>query len=163
MKFILSAILIVFPFLVFAQQTVYTGNIIDENGKALQGATIAVKNTTTKTLSTINGNFSINAEKGGYLEINFSGYKSMSILLGNDTSISVQMKVNTSDVEEVVVIGSRRLPRSKIESTVPVDVIDIKTIIIVHLPILQMAIVLEPNLTFVGKGKKFIFICFSHL
>jgi iron complex outermembrane receptor protein len=129
MKFILSAILIVFPFLVFAQQTVYTGNIIDENGKALQGATIAVKNTTTKTLSTINGNFSINAEKGGYLEINFSGYKSMSILLGNDTSISVQMKVNTSDIEEVVVIGSRRLPRSKIESTVPVDVIDIKTII----------------------------------
>jgi len=73
--------------------------------------------------------FSINAEKGGYLEINFSGYKSMSILLGNDTSISVQMKVNTSDIEEVVVIGSRRLPRSKIESTVPVDVIDIKTII----------------------------------
>jgi len=53
----------------------------------------------------------------------------MSILLGNDTSISVQMKVNTSDIEEVVVIGSRRLPRSKIESTVPVDVIDIKTII----------------------------------
>jgi len=129
MKFILSAILIVFPFLVFAQQTVYTGNIIDENGKALQGATVAVKNTTTKVLSTINGTFSINAEKGGYLEINFSGYKSMSILLGNDTSISVQMKVNTSDIEEVVVIGSRRLPRSKIESTVPVDLIDIKTII----------------------------------
>ena len=115
--------------MVFAQQNTYTGTIVDENGKALQGATVAVKNTTTKVLSTINGTFSINAEKGGYLEINFSGYKSMSILLGNDTSISVQMKVNTSDIEEVVVIGSRRLPRSKIESTVPVDVIDIKTII----------------------------------
>ena len=129
MKIILSAILIIFQFVVFAQQTTYTGTIVDENGKALQGATVAVKNTTTKVLSTINGTFSINAEKGGYLEINFSGYKSMSILLGNDTSISVQMKVNTSDIEEVVVIGSRRLPRSKIESTVPVDVIDIKTII----------------------------------
>jgi iron complex outermembrane receptor protein len=129
MKIILSAILIIFQFVVFAQQTTYTGTIVDENGKALQGATVAVKNTTTKVLSTINGTFSINAEKGGYLEINFSGYKSMSILLGNDTSISVQMKVNTSDIEEVVVIGSRRLPRSKIESTVPVDLIDIKTII----------------------------------
>lgn len=129
MKIILSVILIIFPFVIFAQQTLYTGTIVDENGKALQGATVAVKNTTTKTLSTINGTFSINAEKGSYLEINFSGYKSMSILLGNDTSISVQMKVNTSDIEEVVVIGSRRLPRSKIESTVPVDVIDIKTII----------------------------------
>ena len=129
MKSILSAILIVFPFLVIAQQTTYTGTIVDENGKALQGATVAVKNTTTKVLSTINGTFSINAEKGAYLEINFSGYKLMSILLGNDTSISVQMKVNTSDIEDVVVIGSRRLPRSKIESTVPVDVIDIKTII----------------------------------
>jgi iron complex outermembrane receptor protein len=129
MKFILSVIFIILPFMVFAQQNTYTGTIVDENGKALQGATVAVKNTTTKVLSTINGTFSINAEKGGYLEINFSGYKSMSILLGNDTSISVQMKVNTSDIEEVVVIGSRRLPRSKIESTVPVDVIDIKTII----------------------------------
>ena len=129
MKIILSVILIIFPFVIFAQQTSYTGTIVDENGKALQGATVAVKNTTTKVLSTINGTFSINAEKGGYLEINYSGYKLMSILLGNDTSISVQMKVNTSDVEEVIVIGSRRLPRSKIESTVPVDVIDIKTII----------------------------------
>ena len=112
-----------------AQQNNYTGTIVDENGKAVQGATVSVKNTTTKVLSTINGTFSINAEKGAYLEINFSGYKLISILLGNDTSISVQMKVNTSDIEEVVVIGSRRLPRSKIESTVPVDVIDIKTII----------------------------------
>jgi len=129
MKIILSVIFIILPFMVFAQQNTYTGTIVDENGKALQGATVAVKNTTTKVLSTINGTFSINAEKGGYLEINFSGYKSMSILLGNDTSISVQMKVNTSDIEEVVVIGSRRLPRSKIESTVPVDLIDIKTII----------------------------------
>jgi len=129
MKIVLSSVFIIFHLIVFAQQTTYTGTIIDENGKALQGATVAVKNTTTITLSTINGTFSINAEKGAYLEINFSGYKLMSILLGNDTTITVQMKVNTSDIEEVVVIGSRRLPRSKIESTVPVDVIDIKTII----------------------------------
>jgi iron complex outermembrane receptor protein len=129
MKIVLSSVFIIFHLIVFAQQTTYTGTIIDENGKALQGATVAVKNTTTITLSTINGTFSINAEKGAYLEINFSGYKLMNILLGNDTTITVQMKVNTSDIEEVVVIGSRRLPRSKIESTVPVDVIDIKTII----------------------------------
>ena len=129
MKIVLSSVFIIFHLIVFAQQTTYTGTIIDENGKAIQGATVAVKNTTTITLSTINGTFSINAEKGAYLEINFSGYKLMSILLGNDTTITVQMKVNTSDIEEVVVIGSRRLPRSKIESTVPVDVIDIKTII----------------------------------
>lgn len=127
MKFILATLLFALPFWVIAQQNNYTGTIVDENGKALQGATVAVKNTTTKVLSTINGTFSINAEKGAYLEINFSGYKLISILLGNDTSISVQMKVNSTDVEEVVVIGSRRLPRSKIESTVPVDVFDIKT------------------------------------
>ena len=127
MKFILATLLFALPFWVIAQQNNYTGTIVDENGKALQGATVAVKNTTTKVLSTINGTFSINAEKGAYLEINFSGYKLISILLGNDSSISVQMKVNSTDVEEVVVIGSRRLPRSKIESTVPVDVFDIKT------------------------------------
>lgn len=129
MKIILSVLLIIFPFVVFAQQTTYTGTIIDENGKALQGATVSVKNTTTRVLSTINGTFSINAEKGAYLEINFSGYKLISVLLGDSTNISVKMKVSSTDVEEVVVIGSRRLPRSKIESTVPVDVIDIKTII----------------------------------
>ena len=129
MKIILSVLLIIFPFVVFAQQTTYTGTIIDENGKALQGATVSVKNTTTRVLSTINGTFSINAEKGAYLEINFSGYKLISVLLGDSTNISVKMKVSSTDVEEVVVIGSRRLPRSKIESTVPVDIIDIKTLI----------------------------------
>ena len=50
MKFILATLLFALPFWVIAQQNNYTGTIVDENGKALQGATVAVKNTTTKVL-----------------------------------------------------------------------------------------------------------------
>ena len=50
MKFILATLLFALPFWVIAQQNNYTGTIVDENGKALQGATVAVKNTTTKTV-----------------------------------------------------------------------------------------------------------------
>ena len=129
MKFIFTIILFTSPIWVIAQQNTYTGRIVDEKGEAMVGATISVKNTTKKVLSTNTGIFSINAEKGNYLEFNFTGYKLISVLLGDSTTILVQMQVNSTDVEEVVVIGSRKLPRSKIESTVPVDVVDIKSLI----------------------------------
>lgn len=129
MKTLITILLFAFPFVGLAQQYTYTGIIADKNGKALYGATIELRNTTKKVLSSNTGRFSINAEKGDSLEIKYSGYTPMRIPLGNDTSISVQMEVNSSDIEEVVVLGSRRLTRSKIESTVPVDVIDIKTLI----------------------------------
>ncbi len=129
MKITLFVVFILSPFMVFAQQNTYTGTIVNEKGEAMVGATISVKNTTKKVLSTNNGTFSIIAEKGNYLEFNFTGYKLISVLLGDSTTINIQMKVNSTDVEEVVVIGSRKLPRTKIESTVPVDVVDIKNLI----------------------------------
>lgn len=116
-------------FSTLAQQKSYTGTISDENNKPLSGATISIKNTKTKTISASNGTFSINAEKGATLEVSYSGYELNSIVLGDDVNVSVRMRVSSSSIEEVVVTGTRGLPRSKIESTVPVDVLDLKTLI----------------------------------
>jgi len=114
---------------VFAQQKTYTGTVSDEAGKSMTGATISVKNAKTKTQTASNGTFSIGAEKGAIIEISFSGYETISITLSDETSLSVRMKINTSAIEEVVVTGTRGVPRSKIESTVPVDILDLKTLV----------------------------------
>jgi len=128
-KTFLMGALLFFASWSIAQQKTYNGSVSDESGKPLTGATVAVKNTKTKILTSSTGSFSINAEKGTTLQISFSGYETMGVLLGDESALSIRMKITPSAMEEVVVTGTRGLPRSKIESTVPVDVLDLKNLI----------------------------------
>lgn len=60
----------------------------------------------------------------------FSGYEAGSLTLGAETSVSISLKPGSGDINEVVVTGTRGLPRSKLESTAPVDVLDLKNLVV---------------------------------
>jgi iron complex outermembrane recepter protein len=113
-----------------AQQKTYSGTVKDESGKPMTGATITVKGTKTNRLTNDAGQFSIPAKAGDVLEISFSGYESGSIKLGAETAVAVTLKPGSGDINEVVVTGTRGLPRSKLESTAPVDVLDMKSLVV---------------------------------
>ncbi|HCT22291.1 MAG TPA: TonB-dependent receptor [Chitinophagaceae bacterium] len=113
----------------YAQSTNYNGIVSDEKGNPLGSAVIIIKNSKTKVLTSTSGEFSVTAEKGAILEVSFTGFDKASIKLGNETTLSIKLVYTVSAIEEVVVTGTRGLPRSKIESTVPVDVHDVKTLV----------------------------------
>ena len=111
-----------------AQETIFTGNVKDEEGKALAGATISIEGSKVKTQTNNSGDFSIKASDGNVLVVSFSGFSNQSYTLKENTFISIQLQILNNDLNEVVVLGSRSIGRSKLESISPVDLFDLKTL-----------------------------------
>lgn len=95
-----------------------SGTITDENGEPMPGATITVENTSVGTVSGIDGNFSIDVDEGAVLVVSFIGYKSRRITVANQSQIDIQMELDESSLEEVVVVGYGTARRKDISGAV---------------------------------------------
>ena len=82
------------------------GQVMDENGVPLPGATIMVKGTTRGAITNLDGNFSIEVEdETTVLSISFIGYLSQEITVGDQTEITVTLLTDAIGLEEIVVVG----------------------------------------------------------
>lgn len=81
------------------------GNVADETGEVLIGASVMVKGTTVGTITDIDGNFSLDASKGATLQISYIGYISKEVTVDDRSSFNVILKEDSKTLEEVVVIG----------------------------------------------------------
>jgi len=90
----------------FAQQKTISGNITDESGAPVPGATVIVKGTSTGIVSDFDGNFSLGVPvTAKVLVISFVGMKTQEVEIGNQTKISVKLISESIGLEEVVAIG----------------------------------------------------------
>ena len=89
-----------FSLSIYAQQ--FSGNVTDENGIPLPGASVIVQATNSGVVTDFDGNFSIETSMGETLIVSFVGYASQSIIVNSNSSLSIQL---TPDVllDEVVV------------------------------------------------------------
>ena len=107
---------------VFAQKETINGLVKDTKGNVLEGVTIKVAKS--KVINTTNkaGYYSINANINDVLEFSFVGFETKKQLaIGNN--IDIVLTASTSDLQDVILVGSRGIGRVKTESPVPVDVI----------------------------------------
>lgn len=58
----------------FAQQVVVKGNVVDETGEPVIGASVKVVGGTLGTVTDIDGNFTLNADKKSTIEVTYIGY-----------------------------------------------------------------------------------------
>ena len=98
-------------------QTV-TGTVLDENGDPLAGVNILIKGTTTGVITDANGNYSIEADAERTLVFSFIGYVSQQVLVGNQTTIDVQLELSAVGLEEVVTIGYGTVKKSDLTGSV---------------------------------------------
>lgn len=92
--------------LAFAQDLKISGKVTDaSNGTPMIGVTVYVKGTTIGSATDFDGNFSINAKKESTLVFSSVGYTPQEVLVSNSTIINVQLKEETKQIDEVVVIG----------------------------------------------------------
>lgn len=104
------------------------GKIISQNGEPLVSITIAIKGTSISTLTDGEGNFSIEAQHGDYLVISTAGFKTKEVKIEDISemlTISLE-EFSGLDIETTAIIGSRDQTRSKDDSPVAVDIIDLK-------------------------------------
>ena len=92
---------------VLAQNYTYRGNITDESGEPLTGATIAMKGqANVATVTDIDGNFTLHApEKQITLMVTYVGMESKNIKATQGQTIRIQMKNDEHTLGETVVVG----------------------------------------------------------
>jgi TonB-linked SusC/RagA family outer membrane protein len=83
-----------------------TGKVSDENTSGLLGTSIAIKGTTSGTITDENGNYSLEVQDtGAVLVFTFVGYITQEIPVGKQTVINVQMTPEYLSLDQVVVVG----------------------------------------------------------
>lgn len=88
----------------FAQNKV-SGVVTDQNGETLPGAAVLVKGTTVGAITDIDGNFTVSAAKGAQLEISNVGFKTVTVTVGDQTSLKIILEEDSQFLDEVVVVG----------------------------------------------------------
>ena len=104
--------------LTLAQRTI-SGNVIDESGESLIGATVLVKGTTTGTVTDIDGNYSIRVPEGNnLLEFSYTGYSTQEVEIGSSTIVNVTLTTDIAQLSEVIVVGYNSVKKSDLTSSV---------------------------------------------
>ena len=96
----------------------YAGRIVDAAGNPGVGASVVIRGSTTGVSSDIDGRFAIEAREGEVLSVSFVGYTPQTITLGAKTMLTLTLREDTSELEEVVVVGYGTQRRSLVTSAI---------------------------------------------
>ena len=83
-----------------------SGQVVDQDGQALIGATVKVKNAKLGVVTDFDGNFTIDVASDGVLVVSYVGYKDREIAVRGRTNLDqIQLSDDTNMLEQVVVVG----------------------------------------------------------
>jgi TonB-dependent starch-binding outer membrane protein SusC len=89
-----------------AQSQAISGTVIDGGtGDPLPGVSVLLKGTTNGTTTNNDGSFTFRVPADGVLVVSFIGYMAQEIPINNRSSISIGLKPDVAQLEEVVVVG----------------------------------------------------------
>ena len=120
MKQVLTCLCLLLALAVSAQTTTLTGVVIDSTGEPLIGASVVEKGQPGNAAVTdFDGNFSIKLVTPTTIVVSYVGYNTQEIAIAKDqTHVDVTLEENTTELDEVVVIGYGTQNRSKMSSSV---------------------------------------------
>ena len=89
-----------------AQKVSYTGTVLEGTAsQPLIGATVALSDFSSGTITDVDGRFSIEAEPGNVLVVSYTGYSTQQVTLGAVTELSIVLEASEVLLEQVVVVG----------------------------------------------------------
>lgn len=94
------------------------GQVLDENGEGLPGATIVEKGTTNGTITDMNGNFKLEVDEAAVLLVSFVGYKNVEVPVNGRSTIEIGMEPDFTSLEEVVVVGYGSVKKADLTGSV---------------------------------------------
>ena len=114
----------------WAQTSTVTGRVLDATGQTQPGVTVLQQGTTNGTSTDGDGRFSLTNVPGtATLVFSAVGSLTQTVPLNGRTSLEIRLAANQTELNEVVVTGSRATEgRSNILTTSPVDVISAREI-----------------------------------
>jgi iron complex outermembrane receptor protein len=105
-KIFLFNVLLLFPAILFAQQTV-SGTVTEAaGGSALPGVDVLIKGTTIGVATDFDGKYFLeNVKPGDVLVFSYIGFKTQEITIGSSTTINVALVESAEALDEVVIVG----------------------------------------------------------
>jgi len=106
-------------FEVLSQQRKISGEVRDDsNDEQLVGVSVIVKGKNIGTQTNQDGKFSIDASKGDILILSFIGYQSQQIVINENQSLKISLKLDETNLNEVVVVGYGTQSRKNITNSI---------------------------------------------
>jgi TonB-linked SusC/RagA family outer membrane protein len=103
-----------------AEERTITGQVTDEAGEPVIGATVLLKGTNIGAITDIEGRFSLRIpDEGGTLVVSLTGYQSQEIPIGDQTTLTIRM-IEGMQLDEILVTGYQSQQRGDIISSIGV-------------------------------------------
>jgi TonB-dependent starch-binding outer membrane protein SusC len=118
-KLLLWAVSMLFSVMSFAQDRTITGKVTDQTGKALEGVSVKVKNTTRGTTTNADGMFTISVPSTeSVISISSVGFLIYEAKAGNSASFNVQLTQLDRTLDDVVVVGYGTKKRINVQGSI---------------------------------------------
>lgn len=105
-------------FSLFAQTGSIRGQVLDDRGDPIPGASVLKVGTTTGTVTDLDGYFTLSASPGDQLRVSFVGFKPQTITVGSEPSIKVNLVSEITSLGEVLVVGYGTATRKELTGAV---------------------------------------------
>lgn len=102
---LLVFVLTLFSAKTYAQDRSVSGKVSDPSGEPIPGATVVEKGTQNGVITDMDGNFRITIGDNATLVVSFVGYSNKEVVVGNQSSINIELVEDIQQLAEVVVIG----------------------------------------------------------
>ena len=114
-KFLLTFLLALISFGVFAQGHLVRGTIVDASGNPLPGVTVIEDASTNGVVSNIDGQYSIiAAQPSAVLVFSYLGFETKTIPINNLSLLDVMLQENVEDLEEVQVVAFQKQKKNSV-------------------------------------------------
>lgn len=129
-------ILLSFPIGLMAQNITVKGNVVDNTGESVIGASIMAKGTTNGTITDIDGNFTLsNVKKGATIIVSYVGYLTQEVK-ANGEFLKISLHEDSQTLQEVVVTGYGGVQKAK---TMTASATTVRVDDLAKLPVTSMA------------------------
>ncbi|WP_288733282.1 TonB-dependent receptor [uncultured Parabacteroides sp.] len=95
-----------------------TGTVVDVNGLPIIGANIVEKGTTNGIITDMDGNFQLETAGNATLQISYIGYVAQSIPVGKQANLTITLKEDFQNIDEVVVVGYGSVKKSDLTGSI---------------------------------------------
>ena len=120
------ALLCMVTTIMYAQTIVATGQVVDQTGETIIGATVMEKGTTNGAITDFDGNFTITVKKGATLVVSYIGFNNQELPAAQGMKIT--LKEDAQSLQEVVVTGYTTQRKADLTGSVAVvQTKDLKT------------------------------------
>ena len=94
-----------------------SGTVVEAERKnvPVMGASVLIKGTTMGTLTDMDGKFTLPVKKGDVIQVSFVGYQTQSVVVKDESPLTIVMRDDVQPMEEMVVVG--QTPKEEVKYT----------------------------------------------